>query len=30
MNNNITTITDQQTITSREIAEITGKQHKDV
>lgn len=30
MNNNITTITDQQTITSMEIAEITGKQHKDV
>jgi len=29
-NNNITTITDQQTITSMEIAEITGKQHYDV
>jgi phage regulator Rha-like protein/phage antirepressor YoqD-like protein len=26
-NNNITTITDQQTITSMEIAEITGKKH---
>lgn len=26
-NNNITTITDQQTITSMEIAEITGKEH---
>lgn len=29
-NNNISTITDQQTITSMEIAEITGKRHRDV
>lgn len=29
-NNNLSTITDQQTITSMEIAEITGKHHYDV
>lgn len=29
-NNNITTIADQQTITSMEIAEVTGKEHYDV